>query len=105
METTDKVIIDVHVTTIKKKEIALPYYSRREIFFYKVIDPLIAVQVNTSKLSGPEITKRETGAAFHDECDPCTELEFNNAFNETLARLNELTLSKLASIEHIDIVK
>lgn len=98
-EETEKISIDVYKTTIEKKEIPLPYFSRNSIFFYKVVDPSKAVQVNTSSLSGPEILKVHSGLAFGDNCEPCTEIEFVNAFNETLAKLNELMLYKLSTIE------
>ena len=80
-----KIKITVQETVQKEieKEITLPYYSKGEVYVYKVLGDgdYETLRIRATELGWYQIDNYDNFQRAI-QCDPCTEQEFNNALEK-----------------------
>lgn len=71
-------------------EVDLPYFSKNNAYAYKVIDEDTCIGVGYSEYIKCSIGESYVSFAFDKDMKEITEEEFNELFNQTLKRIQEL---------------
>ncbi len=71
-------------------EVDLPYFSKSSAYAYKVIDENTCISVGHSEYIKCSISESYVSFAFDKDNEKITEDEFNELFNQTLKRIQEL---------------
>lgn len=74
----------------RQVEVDLPYFSKSSAYAYKVIDENTCVSVGYSEYIKAQIQESYVSFAFGEDNEKITEEEFNELFNQTLKRIQEL---------------
>ena len=90
-----KMTVEHSKKTTEVVEIELPYFSKSEVAFYKVVDEKTAVRV--SEMMGDNwigVEIQPPSLAFGDSVLPCTEEDFNDAYKRIMNRVNNIAIKK-----------
>lgn len=71
-------------------EVDLPYFSKSGAYAYKVIDEDTCISVGYHEYIHASIQESYVSFAFREDNETITEDEFNELFNQTLKRIQEL---------------
>lgn len=85
---TLKMKVEQTTKQTKEVEVKLPYYSKSPCYLYKVLGVNEAIEITLlDTINHFGISTTSTASAFREGVEPCTEREFEDAFDMALDKL------------------